>query len=171
MYFIILSVRGLFAVLFLPLPPALPHTHACYLNKNKYIKSFLKKTFSIMPKATWLVSGRAGFWDQHLDAFFFLILFNYSWETEIERQRHRQTEKQAPFGKPDVGHNPRTPRSCPELKADAQPLSHPGDPSIFILNHYSTPSVNQGNFSLRSGSVLGRGHLLLTLHTALVSEH
>ena len=29
---------------------------------------------------------------------------------------------------PDMGFDPRTPRSQPEPKADAQPLSHPGAP-------------------------------------------
>ena len=33
---------------------------------------------------------------------------------------------QAPCGEPDAGLDPRTPGSRPELKADAQPLSHPG---------------------------------------------
>ena len=42
---------------------------------------------------------------------------------EKQRQRHRQREKQAPCGEPDVGLNLRTPGSRPELKADAQPLS------------------------------------------------
>ena len=37
-------------------------------------------------------------------------------------------EKQAPYREPDVGLDPRTQRSHPELKADAQPLSHPGVP-------------------------------------------
>ena len=41
-----------------------------------------------------------------------------------ERQRHRQREKQAPCGEPDMSLDPRTPGSHPELKADAQPLSH-----------------------------------------------
>ena len=49
-------------------------------------------------------------------------------ERERERQRHRQREKQAPCGEPDVGLDPRTPGSHPELKADAQLLSHPGIP-------------------------------------------
>ena len=34
-----------------------------------------------------------------------------------ERQRHRQREKQAPGGEPDVGLDPGTPGSCPEPKA------------------------------------------------------
>ena len=45
-----------------------------------------------------------------------------------ERQRHRQREKQAPCGEPDGGLDPGTPGSCPEPKADAQLLSHPGVP-------------------------------------------
>ncbi|XP_048949237.1 60S ribosomal protein L30 isoform X2 [Canis lupus dingo] len=43
------------------------------------------------------------------------------------RGRDRQREKQAPCRKPSVGLYPRTPGSRPEPKADAQPLSHPGN--------------------------------------------
>ena len=43
-------------------------------------------------------------------------------------KRHRQREKQAPCREPDVGLNPGSLGSPPELKADAQPLSHPGIP-------------------------------------------
>ena len=53
-------------------------------------------------------------------------------DPEIERQRHRQREKQAPCRDPDVGLDPRTPGSCPELKADAQPLSYSGVPLLEI---------------------------------------
>ena len=49
------------------------------------------------------------------------------------RQRHRQREKQVPYGKLDVGLDPRTPGSHPELKADPQLLSHPGISDIFIV--------------------------------------
>ena len=52
----------------------------------------------------------------------------------IERQRYRQREKQAPWRKPDVGLDPKTPGSHPEPGADAQPLSHPGIPQVG--NHY-----------------------------------
>ena len=45
---------------------------------------------------------------------------------ERERQRHRQKEKQIPCREPDARLDLRTPGSCPELEADAQPLSHPG---------------------------------------------
>ena len=54
------------------------------------------------------------------------LSFIYSWETHRKRQTHRQREKQAPRREPDVGLDPRTWWSWPELKADAQPLSHPG---------------------------------------------
>ena len=47
---------------------------------------------------------------------------------DTERQRHRQRDKHAPCREPDVGLNPRTPGSCPGLKAGAKPLSHPGVP-------------------------------------------
>ena len=66
--------------------------------------------------------------------FLFLwILFIYSWDTQREGQRHRQREKQAPHREPDVGLDPRNPGSWPELKADTQPLSHPGVLRFFIL--------------------------------------
>ena len=54
-------------------------------------------------------------------------------ERERERQRHRQREKWVPCRKPDAGLDPGTPGSCPEPKADAQPLSHPGVPEFFVL--------------------------------------
>ena len=49
-------------------------------------------------------------------------------ERERERQRHRRREKQTPCWEPDAGLDPGTPGSHPELKADAQLLSHPGAP-------------------------------------------
>ena len=56
-------------------------------------------------------------------------------ETERERQRHRQREKQFPCREPDVGLDPGTPGSLPELKAGAKPLGHPGVPEQFFLKH------------------------------------
>ena len=56
---------------------------------------------------------------------FLKILFIYSWETQREKQGHRQREKQAPCREPEAGLNPRTVGSCPKPKAAAQPLSHP----------------------------------------------
>ena len=52
---------------------------------------------------------------------------------DTERQRHRQSEKQAPYGEPDAGLDPRTPGSRPGPKAYAQPLSHAGAPRTTIF--------------------------------------
>ena len=52
---------------------------------------------------------------------------------DTERQRHRQREKQAPCREPNVGLDPGTPGSHPEPKADAQSLSHPGVPYVWLL--------------------------------------
>ena len=56
---------------------------------------------------------------------------------DTERQRHRQREKHAPCGEPDVGLNPGTRGSRPEPKADAPPLNPLGAPHIHSLttNH------------------------------------
>ena len=64
---------------------------------------------------------------------------------DIERQRHRQREKQAPCRKPDVGLDPGTPGSRPGPKADAKPLSHPGIPanSIVLLRSIYPMSIPQ----------------------------
>ena len=51
-----------------------------------------------------------------------------------ERQRHRRREKQAPRREPDVGLHTGTPGSCPEPKADAQLLSHPGITLTMVLD-------------------------------------
>ena len=48
---------------------------------------------------------------------FFKILFIHDRHTEGERERHRQREKQTTCKEPDVGLDPRTPGSCPGLKA------------------------------------------------------
>ena len=53
-------------------------------------------------------------------------------DTHREKQRHRQREMHAPCREPDVGLHPRAPRSCPEPKGDAQPLSHPGVPRLYL---------------------------------------
>ena len=49
-------------------------------------------------------------------------------DTEGERQRHRQREKQAPCREPNIGLDPETPGSRPGPKAGAKLLSHPGIP-------------------------------------------
>ena len=52
----------------------------------------------------------------------------------MERQRHRQREKQASCGEPDAGLNPGTPGSQSEPKAGTQPLSHPGA-LVTVIEH------------------------------------
>ena len=42
-------------------------------------------------------------------------------------------DTQTPCGEPDAELYPRTLGTCPELKADAQPLSHSGAPFFFFL--------------------------------------
>ena len=62
-------------------------------------------------------------------------------DTQREReggQRHRQREKQAPRREPNVGLDPGTPGSHSELKADTQPLSHPGIPIAILKSSSST---------------------------------
>ena len=54
-------------------------------------------------------------------------------DTERERQKHRQREKQAPRGDPDVGLDPGATGPCPEPKRNIQPLCHPGAPMINLL--------------------------------------
>ena len=54
-------------------------------------------------------------------------------DRERERERERQREKQAPCREPDLGLDPGTPGSHPELKAGAQPLSHQAPRGLAIL--------------------------------------
>ena len=54
--------------------------------------------------------------------------------TQRKRQKHRQREKQTPYREVDAGLDSRTPGSHPWLKADTQPLSHPGVPYLYIFN-------------------------------------
>ena len=56
----------------------------------------------------------------------------YSWDIQRKRERHRQREKQAPYGEPDAGLHPRTLGSWPEPKADAVLPSHLDVP-FFVL--------------------------------------
>ena len=56
-------------------------------------------------------------------------------DTHRERQRHRQREKQAPCGEPDMGLDSRIPGSRFELKADTQPLSHPGSQDANMISY------------------------------------
>ena len=54
-------------------------------------------------------------------------------DTEGERQRHRQREKQASCREPHAGLDPQTPGSRPGPKAGAKLRSHPGIPYTLIF--------------------------------------
>ena len=84
-----------------------------------------------------------------------------------ETHRERQREKQTPYGDPDAELDPRTPGSCPELKADTQPLGHPGLPLLGFLyrlschcwsrslrehGHWLTPELDPGKRRLLTSS-------------------
>ena len=64
--------------------------------------------------------------------FFFKDFILFIHKRERERQRHRQREKQAPCREPDAGLDPGTLGSCPEPKAGAKQMSHPGIPEYFL---------------------------------------
>ena len=51
-------------------------------------------------------------------------------ESEAETQAEGEAEAEGGCGEPDIGLHPRTLGLLPELKADAQPLSHPGAPRL-----------------------------------------
>ena len=57
-------------------------------------------------------------------------------DTERDRDIGRR-EKQAPRGDPDVELDSRTTGSCPELKADTQPLSYSSVPNFHIFKSLS----------------------------------
>ena len=52
-----------------------------------------------------------------------------------DTQRKAETQ-QGPGREPNVGLNPRTLGSRPELKADAQPLSQPGVPGALVFQRF-----------------------------------
>ena len=62
-----------------------------------------------------------------------ILKFLFIHERPIEKQRHRQRENQAPCGEPNAELDLRTLGSCPELRADTQPLSHQGAPIFKAL--------------------------------------
>ena len=67
---------------------------------------------------------------------FFLSFYLFIHERHTERQRYRQTEKQAPCREPEVGLHPKTPGSWPGPKVGAELLSHPGIPGPDEFNRY-----------------------------------
>ena len=84
---------------------------------------------------------------------FYLFIHETHTERERERQRHRQREEQAACRGPHAGLDPRTPRSCPELKADAQPLGHQASQVLRLTSDVdSGTSRALGVVSSRSGA-------------------
>ena len=62
-----------------------------------------------------------------------------------ERQSHKQRRKPAPCREPNTGLDPGTPGSCPEPKADAQPLSHPSIPCVWQFYWFLKSALFNGN--------------------------
>ena len=102
---------------------------------GKHSESALTKQPGITPSRSAHIRSELVTPSVSLVTIFFLrfYLFIYERHTEKERQRHRQRQKQAPCRESNVGLGPGTPGSHPEPKADAQPLSHLGGPSINFL--------------------------------------
>ena len=74
-------------------------------------------------------------------------------DTHRETQRHRQREKQAPCGEPDVGLDPDTPGSHPEPEADAQPLSHLGAPNLITFAFWACRDFGSLEFTLQRNTI------------------
>ena len=71
-------------------------------------------------------------WVVDMHFFFFKILFIYSWETQRGRDTGRRRSR-LPAGSPMWDSIP-GPGSRPELKVDAQPLSHPSALDIYFFS-------------------------------------
>ena len=91
-----------------------------------------------------------------------MILFIYSWETQRP-------------GEPNAGLDLRTPGSRPELKADAQPLGHPGVPVAQEYEPDFCPPTTARGFSFHQASARrasenspaqGRGTELISLSSS-----
>ena len=76
---------------------------------------------------------------QFLGDFPFSIKDLFLHERDTKRGRGTgRGRSRLPAGRTNAELDPRTPGSCPEPKADAQPLSHPGAPlGVFIRIYYS----------------------------------
>ena len=82
--------------------------------------------------------------NKSLILFLLKILFIYLTEIETASERGNtgtgrgsgRGRSRLPAEEPDVGLDPITMGSCPEPKADAQPLCHPGAPVCLFLYHF-----------------------------------
>ena len=78
--------------------------------------------------------------------FFFLRFYLFIHERHTERGRDTgRGRSRLSEGEPDTGLNPRTLGSQPELKADAQPLSHSGAPD-FLFSAFIVLCSQSGSF-------------------------
>ena len=82
------------------------------------------------------------FKNSFLIIFLRFYLFIHERHGERGRDIGREREKHVPCGEPHVQLHPGTPGSCPELKADAQPLSHPGISNSCPKNNYKILHFN-----------------------------
>ena len=84
---------------------------------------------------------------------FFFLRFCLCIKRDTQRQRHRQKEKQSPRREPDVGLDPRTLRSHPELKAKVQPWSHPGILTSVFSKSIAGAQLRSCSFRRTSGVI------------------
>ena len=94
----------------------------------------------------------------------FLFIYDSHTQRERERQRHRQREKQAPCREPDVGLDRGTrtwvSRSRSVLKANTQPLSHPGVPMALKKKKRFYLFIHERHREKGRDTGRGRGRLL-----------
>ena len=77
-----------------------------------------------------------------------LVLRFYLFIHERLRERPRDIGRgrsKAPCGEPNAGLNEGTAGSCAELKANAQPRSHPGVPKLLLLYFFIVNEIRNGN--------------------------
>ena len=80
-------------------------------------------------------------WKFIMSIIFLKKIFIYSWDTQREKQRHRQREKQAACREPDGGTRSWVSRITPWVEGGAKPLSHGGCPiTSIILKEFSCVS-------------------------------
>ena len=101
------------------------------------------KLKQLILRKRWCISSLGGEFQIFIDKIvsagrlflFFLIFYLFIHERHNERGRvaKPQAEGEAGSMQAEVGLDPRAPGSCPEPKAGAQPLSHPGVPRLQVL--------------------------------------
>ena len=110
---------------------------------HTYVKTWLESEDTEIQRKSNLVCGRLHIWPPSLYSHFYTWFCNSShlsnsWhhcflKILFIHERHRSGDRgrwrsRLYAGSPNIGLHPRTLGSCLELKADAQPLNHPGTP-------------------------------------------